>query len=110
MLVSAFFMFRNGNSKSGRDEEAESKGDSIPLKTLMFLAVVGAGVGILTGLVGVSSGLKESGFCYLPVPPPPLLSYRLPSLRQIVVLTAVPFLILCLKQLSCYTRWLGGRV
>ena len=54
MLVSAFFMFRNG--KSGKDEEDEAKSDSLPRKTLVFLAVVGVWVGILTGLVGVGGG------------------------------------------------------
>src|SRR5215208_386485 len=54
MLISAFFMFRNG--KPSKDEEDESESDPLPRKTLVFLAVVGAGVGILTGLVGVGGG------------------------------------------------------
>jgi len=54
MLVSAFFMFRDNNS--GKDEEKESESDSGTRKTFVLLVAVGAGVGILTGLVGVGGG------------------------------------------------------
>jgi uncharacterized protein len=56
MLLAAFFMFRDNDEPAEEKEEDKLKGGSIPRKTLMFLAMVGVGVGILTGLVGVGGG------------------------------------------------------
>lgn len=55
MLVSAFFMLRDNNN-SGKDEDKESESDSGTRKMFVLLVAVGAGVGILTGLVGVGGG------------------------------------------------------
>jgi len=55
MLVSAFFMFGDNNS-SGKDEQKESESDSGTRRMLILLIAVGAGVGTLTGLVGVGGG------------------------------------------------------
>ena len=54
MLVSAFFMFRD--NQSDEDEEDEPGDYSFAWKTFVLLAVVGAAVGVLTGLVGVGGG------------------------------------------------------
>src|SRR5215212_5717869 len=54
MLVSAFFMF--GDNNSGKEEQKESERDSGTRRMLILLIAVGAGVGTLTGLVGVGGG------------------------------------------------------
>ena len=54
MLVAAFFMFRDNNEPGEEDEDGTD--DSGARKRLGLLIVVGAGVGILTGLVGVGGG------------------------------------------------------
>ncbi|MGB3683447.1 MAG: sulfite exporter TauE/SafE family protein [Rubrobacteraceae bacterium] len=52
MLAAAFFMFRENGSEKEQDEPE----DGITAKTALLLIGPGAGVGVLTGLVGVGGG------------------------------------------------------
>jgi uncharacterized membrane protein YfcA len=56
MLVSAYLMLRDGQSSDSDKEEDTGAGDSIATRMLILLMLVGAGIGILTGLVGVGGG------------------------------------------------------
>ncbi len=52
MLVAALFMFR----ENGTDEDQDEPGKAATVKTAFLLLALGAGVGALTGLVGVGGG------------------------------------------------------